>query len=139
MLRLLTPSTTKINTLTPFQFIWGSICLAHIRFRAGWKAQGHTLDEIPYRAQFGTIGSYIGLGLNVLCLIASFYVALFPIGGSPNASAFFQQYLAAPMILALYLFWRITYGRRDALFVRVKDMGEFCLRVLCCSIQAVLI
>lgn len=103
-------------------FIWGSICLAHVRFRAGWKAHGHSLDELPYRASFGTIGSWIGLGLNILCLIASFYVALFPVGGSPDPSAFFQQYLAAPLILALYLGWKVTYGRRDPFMIRAKDM-----------------
>lgn len=58
-------------------FIWGSICLSHIRFRAGWKAQGHSLDELPYKASFGVWGSYFGLALNILCLIAQFYVALF--------------------------------------------------------------
>ena len=34
-------------------FIWGSICFAHIRFRAGWAAHGRSVDEIPYRAPFG--------------------------------------------------------------------------------------
>lgn len=51
-------------------FTWGSICLAHIRFRAAWKAQGHTLDELPFRALFGTGGSWFGLGLIVIVLIA---------------------------------------------------------------------
>lgn len=58
-------------------FVWGSINLAHIRFRAGWKAQGHTLDELPYQASFGVIGSYLGVFLNVICLMATFYVDLF--------------------------------------------------------------
>lgn len=58
-------------------FVWGSICFAHVRFRAGWKAQGHSLDELPYRATFGVVGSWIGVILNMLCLIAQFYVALF--------------------------------------------------------------
>ena len=58
-------------------FVWGSINLSHIRFRSGWKAQGHTLDELPYQASFGVIGSYIGLFLNIIALIATFYVSLF--------------------------------------------------------------
>ena len=58
-------------------FVWGSICLSHIRFRHGWKAQGHTLDELPYQAQFGVIGSWIGLFLNCICLVATFYISLF--------------------------------------------------------------
>lgn len=52
-------------------FTWGSICLAHIRFRAAWAYQGHTLDEIPFKAIGGVYGSWLGLVLNVLVLIAS--------------------------------------------------------------------
>jgi len=51
-------------------FTWGSICLAHIRFRTAWKRQGHSVDEIPFQAVGGVYGSYLGLALNVLCLIA---------------------------------------------------------------------
>jgi len=36
---------------------------------------------------------------NILILIATFYVALFPVGGNPNAMYFFQQYLAAPVAI----------------------------------------
>jgi amino acid transporter len=51
-------------------FTWGSICFAHIRFRNAWKYHGHTLDEIPFRAIFGVTGSWIGLALVVIVLIA---------------------------------------------------------------------
>lgn len=51
-------------------FTWGSICLAHIRFRSAWKYQGHTLDEIPFKAVFGVAGSWVGLVLCVLVIIA---------------------------------------------------------------------
>lgn len=30
-----------------------------------------------------------------------------PVGGSPSATGFFQEYLAAPLVLALYLGWKI--------------------------------
>ena len=56
-------------------FVWGSICLAHIRFRRGWMVQGHTLDELPFQAQLGVIGSYIGFFLNCIALLATFYYA----------------------------------------------------------------
>lgn len=102
-------------------FIWGTICLSHIRFRAGWKAQGHTLDELPYKASFGVLGSYIGLGLNILCLIASFYAALFPLGGSPDPEVFFENFLAAPIILALYVGWKL-YRREFKMFIRADEM-----------------
>jgi amino acid transporter len=75
-------STTVFNWLLSLSglsdfFVWGGICLAHIRFRAAWKAQGHVKDELPYQAMFGVIGSWYGLILNILCMIATFYVALF--------------------------------------------------------------
>ena len=57
-------------------FAWGSINLCHIRFRHAWKVQGHSLDELPYKASFGVAGSYIGLLLNVIVLIATFYVSV---------------------------------------------------------------
>jgi amino acid transporter len=57
-------------------FIWGAICLAHIRFRYAWKAQGHSLSELPYESTFGIGGSYFGLFMNILCLIATFYAAI---------------------------------------------------------------
>jgi len=41
-----------------------------------------------------------------LILIAQFYVAVWPIGGTPNAQAFFEAYLAVPIILAFFLFWK---------------------------------
>jgi amino acid transporter len=51
-------------------FTWGSICLAHIRFRSAWKHHGHTLDEIPFKAIGGTIGSWTGLVIIFVVLIA---------------------------------------------------------------------
>ena len=58
-------------------FTWGSICLAHIRFRRAWKLQGHSLDELAFRSQPGVLGSWIGFILNVLILMAQFVSTLF--------------------------------------------------------------
>lgn len=66
-------------------------------------------------------GSWAGLILAVLCLIASFYTALYPVGGSPDAYYFFQSYLAAPLILALYLFWKL-WSRQWRMMVPIAEM-----------------
>ncbi|KAL2870199.1 amino acid permease/ SLC12A domain-containing protein [Aspergillus lucknowensis] len=79
-------------------FTWGSICLAHIRFRKAWAYHGHTLDEIPFQAVGGVYGSYLGLFLVIIVLIAQFYVAVAP----RDAETFFKQYLALPVVL---FFW----------------------------------
>ncbi|KAK3320601.1 amino-acid permease inda1 [Cercophora scortea] len=91
-------------------FTWGSICLAHIRFRKAWAHQGHTLDEIPFKAVGGVYGSYLGLVLIFLVLVAQFYVALCPIeapegsvNGFNTVEGFFQAYLAMPVVMLFYV------------------------------------
>ncbi|KAI0484570.1 amino-acid permease inda1 [Xylariaceae sp. FL0804] len=89
-------------------FTWGSICYSHIRFRQAWAYHGHSVDEIPFRAIGGVYGSWLGVILVVLVLIAQFYVAIAPVGQSELATAsdFFMSYLAAPVVLA---FWAGGY------------------------------
>jgi amino acid transporter len=96
-------------------FTWLAICLCHIRFRRAWKVQGHSLEELPFQAMGGVWGSWLGVILIVLVLIAQFYTALFPVGGaatpSDRANSFFQAYLAAPIILATWIggyIWKRT-------------------------------
>ncbi|KIY66417.1 amino-acid permease inda1 [Cylindrobasidium torrendii FP15055 ss-10] len=85
---------------------WMSILLCHIRFRAAWKAQGHSLDELPFKAMGGVWGSWFGVLVNALVLIAQFYVAIFPVGksvsGADAADSFFSSYLAVPVMMAFY-------------------------------------
>ncbi|KAK1999844.1 amino acid permease [Colletotrichum falcatum] len=103
-------------------FVWGSICMSHIRMRMAWKVQGYTLDQIPYKVPLGIWGSVIGLFLNLVCLIATFYNALYP---SPNAqpdpAAFFQAYLAAPIVVFLYVLWKVI-SRDWTLYVPLRDI-----------------
>jgi yeast amino acid transporter len=39
----------------------------------------------------------------------------------PDAETFFEGYLAAPIVIALYLFWRI-WSRDTKLFIRAHEM-----------------
>jgi len=101
-------------------FTWGSICLAHIRFRKAWKYQGRTLDEIPFKAIGGVYGSYLGLVLIVLVLIAQFYVAIAPVkGGINDAQGFFKAYLAAPVVL---VFWAGGWLWKRKGWLRTRDI-----------------
>ncbi|WEW54652.1 histidine permease [Emydomyces testavorans] len=105
-------------------FTWGSICLAHIRFRRGWRLQGHSVDELPFKAQGGVITSWIGFAINCIVLIAQFWTGLAPIGytkmsSSERAKYFFSTYLAAPIVLAFYVAYKLRYRTT---IVRSKDM-----------------
>lgn len=76
-------------------FVWGSINLAHIRFRQGWAASGRTVAELPYQASFGVAGSYIGLFLNWVAFLATFYTSLFvSIVHSHSAKFLFRRKVA---------------------------------------------
>ncbi|KAF3935404.1 hypothetical protein ABW20_dc0102972 [Dactylellina cionopaga] len=96
-------------------FTWGSICFCHIRFRAAWAAQGRTLEEIPFKALGGVFGSWLGLVINVLVLLAQFYVALYPPRGDGELNTvegFLKQFLA---FFITMFFWGVGYlWKRDS-------------------------
>ena len=88
------------------------------------------MDELPFRAAFGVWGSWVCLLINVVSLIAQFYVALYPIGG-PNldAKTFFQLYLAGPLLIFLYLCWKVyswfVYPADRSMFIKTKDIDIY--------------
>ena len=95
-------------------FTWGSICLAHIRFRRAWALQGHSLNELAFTSQPGVLGSWVGLLLNVLVLIAQFWTGFAPVGyggmsSSARVTVFFESYLAAPIVLVCYVGFKWWY------------------------------
>ncbi|KAK9453437.1 amino acid permease-domain-containing protein [Dipodascopsis uninucleata] len=90
-------------------FTWGSICLAHILFRRAWKIQGHSLEELPFKAHSGVPGSCFGLVLNGLVLCAQTWIAISPPNEHPSVSAFFQAFLAVPFVLVCYIVYKIRF------------------------------
>ena len=109
-------------------FTWGSICLAHIRFRRAWKLQGNSLSDLAFRSQPGVVGSWIGFIFNVLVLIAQFWTGFSPVtpnGGQPITGAraktrsWFEAYLCAPIVIIFYLGYKVTYRTT---IMRARDM-----------------
>ncbi|CAK7896516.1 general amino-acid permease Gap2p [[Candida] anglica] len=102
-------------------FTWGSICLCHVRFRRALASQGRGTDELVFTAQAGVWGSYYGIGLVILVLIAQFWVALFPLGGKPNPSDFFMSYMSFPIIFLTYAIHKV-WTKNWRWFIRSKDI-----------------
>ncbi|ORY63912.1 amino-acid permease inda1 [Pseudomassariella vexata] len=105
-------------------FTWGSICLSHIRFRKAWAYHGHSVDEIPFKAVGGVYGSYLGLFLIAIVILAQFYVAIAPIGQeemttADRATNFFQQMLALPVVM---VFWIAGYLWKRTGWLRTHQM-----------------
>ena len=97
---------------------WGSICLAHIRFRRAWKKQGHTLKDLAFKSQAGVLGSWIGFIFNVLVIIAEIWTGFSPIpnqdgtritGARALTQNWFAGCLAIPVVLAFYLPYKMLY------------------------------
>lgn len=129
-------------------FTWGSICLAHIRFRKAWALKKRSVHELAFRAQAGVLGSWIGLLFNLIVLIAQFYTAAFPVplptpdpvivqaqadrtpGGGPSytpadssprsiVQSFFLHYMCVPIVGAFYLGHKLWFRTK---VVSVRDM-----------------
>ncbi|KAI3531380.1 amino acid permease [Colletotrichum abscissum] len=103
-------------------FTWGSICLAHIRFRKAWAYHGHTVDEIPFKAAFGVAGSWVGLILCILVLIAQLFVAIAPAGQGNelnDAAGFFEAMVTVPVII---VFWIIGFAWKRTGWLRTHQM-----------------
>ena len=62
--------------------------------------------------------------------MGQFYVALYPVGGpNLNANDFFELYLAGPLLIFLYLCWKVySWFFRPAdrpLFIKTKDIDIY--------------
>lgn len=122
-------------------FSWGAICLAHIRFRKAWAYNGHSLEELPFRAALGLAGSWISLAMCFVVLAAQFLTAIAPVGIDRlnSAEGFFKTCLAFPIVLAFWLLgflWKRTgwlrvdqidvdTGRRELDWDEVRAYREY--------------
>lgn len=92
---------------------WGSICLAHIRFRKAWKHHGHSLDELSYRSPVGTTGSWIAIWGIALILIAQVWVAVEPLDATNDVDDrveyFFSKILTLPAVALFYIGFKVVY------------------------------
>lgn len=108
-------------------FTWGSICLCHIQFRRAWAKAGNNLTQLPFRSQAGIIGSYIGLGGNILVVVTQIWIAISPIqtpGAAPDTAASIAKnvmlnIMAVPIILVFYIGHKLWFRTK---IVSIRDM-----------------
>lgn len=78
-LNLLKAGTTVFNWLIALSglstlFTWLAICVTHLRFRRAWRVQGHSVEELPFKALGGVYGSLAGAIMVSLIVVTQFYV-----------------------------------------------------------------
>lgn len=94
-------------------FCWMAINLSHIRFRQAMTKQNISLDELPFISQTGVYGSWYGLIVLFLVLVASFWTSLFPLGGDgADAQSFFEGYLSFPILIICYVGHKLYYKNK---------------------------
>jgi amino acid transporter len=80
--------------------VWGAISFTHIRFRRAWKAQGRTLEELPFKSLWYPWNAYFGLFANIFLALVQGWTTLSPF----DAGTFVDAYILLP------LFWIIYFG-----------------------------
>ncbi|KZF25292.1 putative amino acid permease [Xylona heveae TC161] len=101
-------------------FTWGLICLSHIRFRAAWKAQGHSVSELPWKTKTFPFAAWWGLVWCMILIVVEFYLAVWPLHAKSSAQTFFANYVSVILIILLYFGARFHY--KGAWFIAAKDI-----------------
>ncbi|KAK4168556.1 amino acid permease-domain-containing protein [Cladorrhinum sp. PSN259] len=127
-------------------FTWSSICIAHIRFRKAWSLKHRPLSDLAYLSQVGVKGSYLGLMLNILVLIAQIWTAAYPVpptfpppstedlskipvgengvgvvikDGGDRVYNFFLHCLCLPIVVSFYAGYKFWFRTR---IVKIEDI-----------------
>lgn len=95
---------------------WGFIGVTHIRLRQAWILQGHTIQELPYKALWYPYGVYFVIFINFFLVVISGYGVF--IGGF-DAVDFVFDYIVVVIFVALYVFWKVY---KKTKWVRLEDM-----------------
>jgi lysine-specific permease len=91
--------------------IWMGIAICHLRFRKAWVAQGHSPDDLKFKAKFFPVAPWIALVLFLVVLFGA-NISVFE---APVFSwfDFITGYLMIPAFLILYLghkYWNKTHA-----------------------------
>ena len=87
-----------------------------VRFRNGMRAQGQSIDSLPFKAMWYPYGTYVALAANIFLVFFQGYTAFL----NPfSATDFVTNYVLLPVFVLLvlgYKFWKKTK------WVRLEDM-----------------
>ncbi|KAK3294172.1 amino acid permease/ SLC12A domain-containing protein [Chaetomium fimeti] len=85
--------------------VWGAISFTHIRFRAAWKAQGHTESELPFVSLWYPYNAYFGLSANLFLALIQGWATFAPF----NAGSFVDAYILLPLFGVIYIVYKLIF------------------------------
>ncbi|KAF9910750.1 hypothetical protein BX616_010786 [Lobosporangium transversale] len=86
---------------------WLGIAFCHIRFRMAYKAQGRSLQDLPFVSRLYPFGPIYTIVICLIILFGQGYTAFTPF----NVKAFLSAYVTLPFVVILYFgnkFWAKT-------------------------------
>ncbi|KAK1752206.1 general amino acid permease [Echria macrotheca] len=108
--------------------VWGAISFIHIRFRAAWKAQGHSPSELPFKSLWYPWNAYFGLFANIFLAFIQGWSTLAPF----DAGTFVDAYILLPLFPIIYLLYKFIFKTKlwkasevDLQSGRRRDLEEF--------------
>lgn len=84
---------------------WIGIAVSHYRFRRAFKAQGHDLSELKYKAKWFPFGPTLALILCILVIIGQDIQSFKDF----NWQAIGVSYMSVPLFIILYAYYKIKY------------------------------
>ena len=84
---------------------WIGIAVSHYRFRRAFKAQGHDLSELKYKAKWFPFGPILALILCILVIIGQDIQSFRDF----NWQAIGVSYMSVPLFIILYAYYKIKY------------------------------
>ncbi len=82
--------------------VWVGIAITHYRFRKAYVAQGHDLNDLPYRAKWFPFGPIFAFIICIVIIIGQGY-DIFMSGGDIEWLGLIAVYIGVPLFLALWL------------------------------------
>jgi lysine-specific permease len=96
----------NISSLAGF-IAWFGIALSHYRFRRAYLAQGHSLDDLPYRAKAFSFGPLFALVLSVVIVVGQQFNMF--LSGDINWGTLVGTYIGLPIFFILYFVYKMKY------------------------------
>ena len=93
----------NVSGLSGF-IVWLGIAACHWRFRRAYVKQGHSLDELPYKAPFFPFGPILAFGMCLIVLLGQNYEAVFRGQLLQVASS----YIGLPVFLLIWLGYHLV-------------------------------
>lgn len=84
---------------------WIGIAVSHYRFRRAYKLQGHSLDQLKYKAKWFPVGPILALVLCILVIVGQDLASF----AKWDIQAILVTYMSIPLFLFCYFFYKIKY------------------------------